>query len=73
VESLTRFKAVEYDYQPNFGKTRYNDKIIPMATKLVEAELKSTRVVPFSGKREDWDMWQIKHVGRARVRGKYGV
>jgi hypothetical protein len=44
-----------------------------MASKLVEAELKSTRVVPFSGKKEDWDMWQIKHVGRARVRGTYGV
>ena len=37
------------------------------------AELKSTRVVPFSSKKEDWDMWQIKHVGRARVRGTYGV
>ena len=44
-----------------------------MATKLIEAELKSSRVVPFSGKKEDWDMWQIKHVGRARVRGTYGV
>ena len=44
-----------------------------MATKLIEAELKSTRVVPFSGKKEDWDMWQIKHVGRACVRGTYGV
>ena len=32
-----------------------------MATKLIEAELKSTRVVPFSGKKEDWDKWQIKH------------
>jgi gag-polypeptide of LTR copia-type len=44
-----------------------------MATKLIEAELKSTRVVPFSGKKEDWDMWQIKHMGRARVRGTYGI
>ena len=44
-----------------------------MASKLIEAELKTTRVVPFSGKKEDWDMWQIKHVGRARVRGTYGV
>ena len=44
-----------------------------MATKLIEAELKSTRVVPFSGKKEDWDMWQIKHLGRARVRGTYGI
>ena len=44
-----------------------------MSTKLIEAELKSTRVVPFSGKKEDWDMWQIKHVGRSRVRGTYGV
>ena len=44
-----------------------------MATKLIEAELKSTRVVPFSGKKEDWDMWQIKHVGRSRVRGTFGV
>ena len=44
-----------------------------MATKLIEAELKFTRVVPLSGKKEDWDMWQIKHVGRSRVRGTYGV
>ena len=44
-----------------------------MASKLIEAELKSTRVVPFSGKNDDWDTWQIKHVGRARVRGTYGV
>ena len=44
-----------------------------MASKLVEAELKSTRVVPFPGKKEDWDMWQMKHVGRAPVRGTYAV
>ena len=44
-----------------------------MASRLIEAELKSTRVVPFSGKKEDWDMWQIKHVGRSRMRGTYGV
>ena len=43
-----------------------------MSTKLIKAELKSTRVVP-SGKKEDWDMWQIKHVGRSSVRGTYGV
>ena len=44
-----------------------------MASKLIEAELKSTRVISFSGKKDDWDMWQIKHIGRARVRGTYGV
>ena len=38
-----------------------------MASKLIEAELKSTRVVPFSGKKDDWDMWQIKHLGRSSV------
>ena len=44
-----------------------------MASKFVEAELKSTRVVPFSGKKEDWDMWQIKHMGRASFRGTHGT
>jgi hypothetical protein len=44
-----------------------------MSAALIEAELKSTRVVPFSGKKEDWDMWQIKHIGRARVRGTFDV
>ena len=36
-------------------------------------DLKSVKILPWSGKEEDWKMWSTKFKMRARAHGYYGV